>query len=141
VPIAGFNVQQQENENVYVLMFVEKTRARTTELNNLVSDFHRATYPNDGLRASVFTTNMDGTDYHMVYVSQFRDYPTAEAYMRVARQHGPLRALMASPDDDVVFCTPGNFRVAFAQKRFADYKKFVKQNYQQLLDNGSRGGQ
>jgi tetratricopeptide (TPR) repeat protein len=135
----GFDFVQLPNDKIYVVIFIEKSRIRNTELNVLMSDFHRNNYASNNLRASVFSYKPDTTEWHMVYVSQFPDYPTADAYVRVTREFPKLTALLRNPQEDVLFISPNNFRQAYVQKRFNHYLEWYKIYYQKMMDNGTAG--
>lgn len=133
----GFERTQRSNEPIFAVIFVPRNRIKSNELNARVSDFHRQYYQNENLRSSVFVYKTDSTEFHMVYISQFPDYPSAFSYVKVAREHNKFKAVVSSPQDDILFISPANFRIAFSQRRFHHYRTFFKRYREEMLKSSN----
>lgn len=132
----GFELEQRNNEKIFAVAFVNRDKIKTADLNVLMADFNKKFYDELKLRASVFTYKTDTVDQHMIYVAQFKDYPTADSYVKQLQAHAPLTQLVQAPESDILFVSPANFRVAFSQRRFHYYKEFYALYKEQLLANG-----
>jgi len=138
--VYGFEVEQGAEEPVFAVLTIARSAIKSAELNELMSDFHRELFPNDNLRASVLTYRTEEEESWLVYVAQFKDFPTANGYREVAKTYDRLTKLMTDEDGDVLLMTPTNFRKVFVERRAADYRVFQKMYFKQLLANGTRAG-
>ena len=121
----GFQVARQNNEPVIGILLVPKEKIQTAELQAKVADFHNKYFKSDNLRVSVLLYN---NTHHLVFVTQFVNYFNADNYLKFLRKEQGLMELTANPQKDSFFCSSSNFRLAFSQKRFADFADFFLTN-------------
>lgn len=123
----GFN-DRKGGEAVAVVMLVEQTKIKNTELEVMMANFQKEFFSSENYRAVVFSyTGKDNVKFHMVYITKFMDYNIANNYIGSLKTYQPASQLLDKEQDKVLFfMTMGNFKVAFQQRRFEDYAQYYK---------------
>ncbi len=127
---AGFNIEKKQNERIVVVLLINKDKIKVHELKSMISDFNRNYFSNERLSLNAFFYK----NKHLVYITQFPDFKSADAYLQVLLETPQIVSLLDNPETDAVFISPSNFRVAFSQKRFEDYGKFFRKYRQKMLE-------
>lgn len=117
-----FSLLKQPQENLMTTMLIETSKIGQKELITLLEAFNKQSFANFNLSVNVFQYQ----NKHMVYIAQFIDYPNAFKYIEALQRTPTIAALVADPKHDIVFATPVNFRIAFAQRRYDNYLEFFK---------------
>lgn len=115
-----FNLKKQPQETLMGVALIEMARIGQKELITLVENYNKRKFA--GLNISVNVFEFQGK--HLLYLAQFADYPTAFKYIDALRKEPTIAALVENPRREIVFATPLNFRIAFAQRRFDNYFDF-----------------
>lgn len=115
-----FNLRKQASETLMGVALIEATKIGQKELVTLVENYNKRKFAQLNISVNVF----EYQGKHLLYLAQFNDFAGAFAYIDALRKEPTLAALVNDPAHDIVFATPLNFRIAFAQRRFDHYLDF-----------------
>jgi len=121
---AGFEAAIKPSEKLFVVMLIRKDAISNNQLKTKLTDFNNAKFNSNNLTASIFFYK---DERHLGYISQFNSVKEAMMYIDFAQKDPGLSPLLSNEGDMIVFVTPGNFKVAYQQKRFEDYNEFYQE--------------
>lgn len=127
---AIFNAKKQANEIVLVIALIDKSIVTNDQLKIEISRFNSESFKNERLTTNVFLYH---NQHHLVYISQFLDFKSADTYIRVLRNDPKIKQWLVKPEQDVMFITPSNFSQAYRNKKINDYQDFFLINYKEML--------
>jgi tetratricopeptide (TPR) repeat protein len=127
---AGFEADRKPHEKVYVVLFVEKEKLQSNQLQQKVNEFNGKYYAEKRLNVSVFLYQ---NQYHMPYISQFDTEKEAVSYISALQKDMDLSVLFTEEGEKAAFISPANFRTAYGKKRMEDYFLYYEEVLRPLV--------
>jgi tetratricopeptide (TPR) repeat protein len=115
---AGFEAERKSHEKVYVVLFVQKEKLQSNQLQQKVNEFNGKYFAEKRLNVSVFLYQ---NQFHMPYISQFDTEKEAVSYISALTKDMDLSLLFTEETEKAAFISPANFRTAYGKKRMEDY--------------------
>lgn len=127
---------RQGKEPIIAILLVKKDVIKSNDLNVLLAKMHDQLFKNDGLKSNIFMyqTPKQG-DYHLAYISTFKEANLADSYLKAVKQNAELTKLVPDFDNQAFFITTNNFRNAFSKKKFDAYAEYFKEHKAEMLAN------
>ena len=109
-------------------MYVRKEKISKADATKLINEFNKKAYAQSRFKVFAFLYKQT---HLLPYISTFKSVEDASGYVDAFKADPSSGAIISSTDEKVFYISHSNFKVAYGQKRMADYI-----NYYEYIING-----
>ena len=124
----GFTTEVKPTDKIFVLMYVRKEKISKADATKLINEFNKKAYAQSRFKVFAFLYKQT---HLLPYISTFKSVEDASGYVDAFKADPSSGAIISSSDEKVFYISHSNFKVAYGQKRMADYI-----NYYEYIING-----
>ena len=124
----GFTTEVKPTDKIFVLMYVRKEKISKADATKLINEFNKKAYAQSRFKVFAFLYKQT---HLLPYISTFKSVEDASGYVDAFKADPSSSAIISSSDEKVFYISHSNFKVAYGQKRMADYI-----NYYEYIING-----
>ncbi|MCI4670823.1 MAG: tetratricopeptide repeat protein [Bacteroidia bacterium] len=125
---AGFSDKLKTKEKIFVIFYVDKTKTKKEALKSKISNFNNSKFSGNGLKVYVFLYKQT---HWLPYIASFKNLEAAKDYLDEFRED-PIHGELIKEGDKIMYMSHTNFKVAYGQKRMANYLNY----YEHILGEG-----
>jgi len=118
----GFSDRIKTKEKIFVIFYVDKNNVQKEKLKTRISDFNGESPALRRLKVYVFLYKQT---HWLPYIASFEDLQSAKSYLADFKESAMYGELI-SGEDQIMYMSHSNFKVAYGQKRMDDYINYYK---------------
>ncbi|MEM6801011.1 MAG: tetratricopeptide repeat protein, partial [Bacteroidota bacterium] len=119
----GFTTEVKPTDKIFVLMYVRKEKISKADATKLIQDFNKKSFPQNKFKVFAFLYKQS---HLLPYISTFKSIEEATNYVNTFRQDESSSKIISSSDEKVFYISHSNFKIAYGQKRMADYINYYE---------------
>ncbi|MEL6135514.1 MAG: hypothetical protein AAFR59_19310, partial [Bacteroidota bacterium] len=116
----GFSESIRAKEKIFVILYVDKKNITKEEARNKIADFNKKNFGAKKLKSFVFLYQQT---HWLPYIANFGTVADAQKYIR-AFQANPISQQIMKDNDQIMYMSHSNFKVAYGERRMEDYLKY-----------------
>lgn len=119
---SGFKDKIKSKEKIFVICYVDKKKTQKEELKTQISNFNGKSSNGSGLKVYVFLYKQT---HWLPYIASFPNLEKAKDYLEEFKED-PIYGDLIKSGDKIMYMSHSNFKVAYGQKRMADYLNYYE---------------